>query len=65
MLVTTQMREAFARIPVPSLVAPVGDYIVRSLVKGSGQIKLKRVWNAKLSYRTHQTLVRQNVMPNV
>lgn len=65
MLVTTQMREAFARIPVPSLVAPVGDYIVRSMVKGSGQFKLKRVWNAKLSYRTYQSLVRQNVMPKV
>jgi hypothetical protein len=65
MIVTTAMREAFARIPVPALVAPVGDYIVKSLVKGSGQFKAKRVWNAKLSYRTHQALVRQNIMPQV
>ncbi|OAM52907.1 hypothetical protein A7981_05570 [Methylovorus sp. MM2] len=62
-VLNTTMRLAFARIPVPALVAPLGDRIIRSLTKGSGQYKPKRCWNASLSYRTHQKLVHTGFMP--
>ena len=60
---TTAMREAFARIPVPKLVAPIGPMIIKGLTKGAGQFTPKRVWNANLSYRTFQKLASQGIMP--
>jgi hypothetical protein len=65
MVVTTALRDAFARIPVPKLVAPLGDLIVDSLTRGIGQVKHKRAWNANLSYRTYQHLQRKGIMPSV